>query len=106
MHDEKSMFLIILERFLSFSTMRKHAFAGRKTQQIMKWNELRNKSLLVLDKKVWIANDDLESLVKNNIFLFNQIYYSIFFFTLLFTPGARLPVLGPFLAGGAFGSNT
>ena len=30
----------------------------------------------------------------------------IFLFTLLLTPGARLPVLGPFLAGGAFGSNT
>ena len=29
-----------------------------------------------------------------------------FLFTLPFTPGARLPVLGPFLADGAFGSNT
>ena len=30
----------------------------------------------------------------------------IFLFTLLITLGARLPVLGPFLAGGTFGSNT
>ena len=32
---------------------------------------------------------------------FNQYF---FLFTLLLTPVARLPVLGPFLAGGAFGS--
>ena len=35
MHDEKSMFLIILERFYHFrpcERMRKHAFAGRNTQ--------------------------------------------------------------------------
>ena len=31
-HDEKSMFLIILEHFLSFSTMQKHEFAGWNTQ--------------------------------------------------------------------------
>ena len=33
-------------------------------------------------------------------------YFDIFLFTLLFTPGASLPVLGPFLAGGVFGSET
>ena len=31
---------------------------------------------------------------------------SHFFFTLFLTPGVRLPVLGPFHTGGAFGSNT
>ena len=35
--------------------------------------------------------------------IFNFIFY---LFTLLLTPGARLPVLGLFLVGGAFGSNT
>ena len=32
-HDEKSSFLIIFERFSLISTMRKHTFAGRNTQQ-------------------------------------------------------------------------
>ena len=35
-----------------------------------------------------------------------EVFESLFLFTLLLTQGARLPVLGPFLAGGAFGSNT
>ena len=35
----------------------------------------------------------------------NYFYY-YFLFTFLFTLRARLPVLGPFFAGGAYGSNT
>ena len=40
------------------------------------------------------------------IFLIQLKGFFFFYFTLFLTPGARLPVLGPFLAGGAFGSNT
>ena len=49
----------------------------------------------------WI-NRRLWELMNSNL----QSISEFFLFTLLLTPGAKLPVLGPFLAGGAFGSKT
>ena len=48
------------------------------------------------------ANEGVLCLPQN----YSIIVPVFFVFFTLFSPGARLPVLGPFLAGVAFGSNT
>ena len=51
--------------------------------------------------QLWIFD-----IVTNNFFIYTMLFFISFYFTLFLTPGARLPVKGPFHTGGAFGSNT